>query len=431
MAAGTSTMRESLIEELKRYVGFTPDDADTLRALGPVVDTHLGALTDRFYSQIPAHPEAAEVFTGGEVQIARLRQSLQHWARGLFAGVYDEAYADQRLKIGLRHVALGLPQRYVLGAIHVVDTFLRHVLTEALSEHGRRAEALGSLSRILSIDTCLICESYFEGSLAALRAANTQLRDANLRLEQANREKTEFLAIVSHELRTPLTSLLGFAKLQADGHVAAAADRENVNREIHRAGDLVMDLLDDFVDISRMDAGLLTLTSAAVDVASVITEVSGLTEPAARARGLSLCSAIHGIPPVSADARRLRQVFLNVVGNAIKFTDAGEIRLEATVDGSSRQALITVRDTGVGVPRRRQPFVFERFHHFDPKANEPRAGVGLGLSIARDLVRRMGGDIALASDGEGRGTTVTVSLPLHGSATPPGALRATDAREVP
>ena len=80
-------MRESLIEELKRYVGFTPEDAQTLRVLGPLVDTHLDALTDRFYSQIPAHPEAAEVFTGGEAQIARLRQSLQHWARGLFAGI--------------------------------------------------------------------------------------------------------------------------------------------------------------------------------------------------------------------------------------------------------------------------------------------------------------------------------------------------------
>lgn len=424
-------MRESLIEELKRYVGFTPEDGETLRALGPLVDRHLDALTDRFYSQIPAHPEAAEVFTGGEAQIARLRQSLQHWARGLFAGIYDEAYAHERLRIGLRHVALGLPQRYVLGAIHVVDTFLRDVVTEALSEHGRRADALGSLSRILSIDTCLICESYFEGSLAALRAANTELRDANLRLEQTNREKTEFLAIVSHELRTPLTSLLGFAKLQADGHVAAAADRQDVSREIHRAGDLVMDLLDDFVDISRMDAGLLTLTAAAVDVASVITEVSGLTTPAARARGLSLSSAIHDIPPVSADARRLRQVFLNVVGNAIKFTDVGEIRLEATVDTSGRRALVTVRDTGVGVARRRQPFVFERFHHFDPKANEPRAGVGLGLSIARDLMRRMGGDVSLESDGEGRGTAVTVSIPLHGDATHSGRVRAADGRERP
>jgi len=406
-------MRESLIEELKRYVGFTPDDAQTLRRVGPLVDPHLDALTDRFYSLIPAHPEAASVFTGGDEQIARLRQLLRKWARGLFGGTYDEAYAEERLRIGLRHVALGLQQRYVLGAIHVVETFLRSVLIAALPHTGERGNALTSLGRILCIDTCLICESYFEGSLADLRDINEQLRDANHRLEQANREKREFLAIVSHELRTPLTSLLGFATLQADGHVATTADREAVGLEIHRAGGLILGLLDDFLDISRMDEGFVALAPAAVDVASVIAEVTRLTAPAARARGLELSSAVGEVPPVSADDRRLRQVLLNVVGNAIKFTDAGRIHVAATLDASGRRARITVRDTGIGVPKHRLPFVFERFRHFDPDTGEPRAGVGLGLSIARDLTRRMGGGISVESDGDGHGTTVIVWLPLY------------------
>jgi truncated hemoglobin YjbI len=94
-------MSESFLEEMKRYIGFTADDAATLASLAPIVEPHIPALADRFYAQIPQHAEAAAVFTGGETQIARLKLTLQRWARGLFAGTYDTAYAEERFRIGI------------------------------------------------------------------------------------------------------------------------------------------------------------------------------------------------------------------------------------------------------------------------------------------------------------------------------------------
>ena len=106
-------MPETLLEEMKRYVGFTADDAAILVSLAPTVEPHLHALADRFYEEIPRHSAAAAVFTGGEAQIARLKLTLQHWARSLFGGVYGDAYAQERFRIGDRHVQIALPQRYV------------------------------------------------------------------------------------------------------------------------------------------------------------------------------------------------------------------------------------------------------------------------------------------------------------------------------
>ena len=147
---------------MKRYIGFSADDAATLRSLAPLIEPHLRALADRFYEEIPRHPGAEGVFTGPE-QVARLKVTLQHWARGLFSGAYDEAYAQERFRIGARHVQIALPQRYVIAAMHVVDQFVRAVFDREIAGAVAREQAHRSLSRILNIDLNLICETYFEG----------------------------------------------------------------------------------------------------------------------------------------------------------------------------------------------------------------------------------------------------------------------------
>ncbi len=404
-------MQETFLEEMKRYLGFTADDAAVLSSLAPVVEPHLPALADRFYEQIPWHSEAAAVFTGGEVQIARLKLTLQRWARGLFSGVYGEAYAQERFRIGYRHVQISLPQRYVIAANHIVSLFLREVLDREILDAERRHRAHESVSRILILDLALICETYFEGSLHELRQLNARLTSANSALEEANRVKADFLATTSHELRTPLTSIIGFSRLLRDNYVTKPAEQRDLIADVHRSALHLLSLVDDVLDLSRIDAGRLELTLEPLDLAAVIAEVATLTKGQAAEAGLALLTEVPtDLPRVRADRSRLRQILLNVIGNAIKFTERGEIRVAASPDSDGIRVRIDVADTGIGIATEQQPLLFEKFRQLDASHTRKHGGAGLGLAISKALVERMGGRIHLQSEGLGTGTTVTLEL---------------------
>ena len=119
---------ESFIQEMKRYLSFNEQDITLLRQLGPRLEKYFPEMAERFYAQIPHHPHASRVFTGGDAQTARLKRTLQEWARGLFRGVYEEDYASERYQIGYRHVRIGLEQKYVISAMGIVRGFLHDCL---------------------------------------------------------------------------------------------------------------------------------------------------------------------------------------------------------------------------------------------------------------------------------------------------------------
>jgi signal transduction histidine kinase/CheY-like chemotaxis protein len=399
---------------MKRYVGFTADDAATLMSLAPMVEPHLGALADRFYEQIPRHSEAVAVFTGGEVQIARLKLTLQRWARSLFCGAYGEAYAQERFRIGYRHVQIALPQRYVISAMHVVARFLGQLFDREIREpdHLRRARA--SLERIISLDLGLICDSYFEGSLRELRLLNDGLTSANRSLEEANRVKADFLATTSHELRTPLTSIIGFSRILMDGYISDTAEQRDLLGDVHRSALHLLSLVDDILDLSRIEAGRLDISVENVDLAGLIAEVVTLTKVQANENGLALVADLpNTLPRIRVDRSRMRQILLNVIGNAIKFTDRGEIAIRAAAtDGDSAHVRVNVADTGIGIALDKQPLLFEKFRQLDATHTRRHGGSGLGLAISKALIERMGGRIELRSAGAGMGTTVALTVPV-------------------
>src|SRR5262249_2528439 len=243
---------------------------------------------------------------GGEAQIARLRLTLQHWARGLFAGVYDNAYANERFRIGYRHVQIGLPQRYVISAMHVVSHFLRGVLDREIDDVDRRRQALDSLDRIIILDLALICETYFEGSLRELRRLNDRLSAVNRSLEEANRAKADFLATTSHELRTPLTSVIGFSRILLDGYVTDPAEQRALLTDVPRSALHLLSLVDDVLDLSRIEAGRLEIVTTNVDAAAVITEVMALTKVQVEEKRLAFTTDLPpDLPHVQADQSRL------------------------------------------------------------------------------------------------------------------------------
>ena len=419
LKSGVLVEPHSFFEEMKRYIGFSPDDAETLRSLAPVVEPHLPALAERFYAEIPRHASAAGVFTGGTDQIARLKGTLQKWARGLFTGIYDEAYAHERFRIGFRHVQIALPQRYVISAVSVVEHFLRDLFDREITDPGRRGQAHRSLSRILNLDLNLICETYFEGSLRELRHLNDTLTATNRSLEQANRVKSEFLATVSHELRTPLTAIVGFSRLLAEGQIDDPARQLEFTRDIHTSALSLLGLVDEILDVARIEAGRLEITLASVDVAGVVREVVAEQALEASRKGLELTNAIPlDLPDVRADAERLKQILTNLVANAIKFTDQGFVRVGAGVVSDANSIVLTIEDSGIGISPEVIPTLFEKFKQADASYSRRHAGVGLGLAISKTLVDKMSGTISLHSAGPGTGTTARVTLAMAVVAQP-------------
>lgn len=412
---------------MKRYAGFSGADAELLASLAPIIEPHLPALADRFYEQIPQHQAARVVFTGGDRQIARLKQTLQQWARGLFSGVYDEAYAQERFRIGHRHVQIGLPQRYAIAAISVVEQFLRDVIDREVHDATRRRLAHESLSRIINLDLNLICETYFEGSLRELRILNDSLAATNDALARASRAKTEFLATVSHELRTPLTSIIGFSRLLAREGVADPATEREFARDIHASSLALLSLVDEILDVARIETGKLEVERERVDLRTLVDEVVGVVRLDADRRGLTLAVDVGlSLPAAQGDRARLRQVLLNILGNAVKFTTEGRVSVTARADEGTERLTIVVQDTGIGIAPEHQPALFEKFRQVDASYTRRHGGLGLGLAISKALVEKMGGAIALQSEGIGKGTTVTMTLPLAGQgvAEPRPAARA-------
>ncbi len=412
---------ESFIEEMKRYLGFTEADAAQLRRLGPRMEKYFPELAERFYSQIPHHPNAFRVFTGGDAQVARLKQTLQQWARGLFSGVYDERYAADRYQIGYRHVRVGLEQRYVISAMGIVRGFLSDCLLLESPAGEERLRQAHSLSKILDLDLNLMCESYMHATLENLRALNEQIELANRELAEASRIKDEFLAHTSHELRTPLNAVLGFTKLILDGLCKNREEEQELLRDVFSSAQHLLGIVNDILDIARIEANQMTLHFEDVDPRQVLDSTLPLVAVQAASKGLELrdLTTRMNLPTVRADEVRLRQVLLNLLSNAVKFTQQGSVTLRASLTPpdstpSAEPAFLRleVEDTGVGIPPEKRGAVFDKFVQVDNVHTREHGGSGLGLAISRRLVEMMGGAIRLEDGSSGRGTKVWFTLPI-------------------
>jgi signal transduction histidine kinase len=229
--------------------------------------------------------------------------------------------------------------------------------------------------------------------------------------EAANRIKDEFLATLSHELRTPLTSILGWAGLLRTWGLSEQI-RDQALESIERNARVQSQLIDDLLDVSRIISGKLRLDTKPVDLGPVIEAAIDVVRPAAEAKNIQIrYMRESAVGPVLADAGRLQQVVWNLLSNAVKFTPDGG-RVEVQLERVNSYARITVSDTGRGISAKFLPYVFERFRQADSTSAREHGGLGLGLAIARHLVELHGGTVHVESEGEGRGATFSVSLPI-------------------
>ena len=256
-----------------------------------------------------------------------------------------------------------------------------------------------------------------------LEHSNRRLEEMNAQLEEASRLKSEFLANTSHELRTPLNGMIGFLQLVLDGMCDSREEEQEFQRQALQCSRHLLGLINDVLDIAKIEAGKLSLDIGRLDLEQMFDEVYTLTHVQAAQKGLTLKFEDQVPEGVAArgDFGKIKQVLINLIGNSLKFTAKGGIRVCARAHPDLGHLLIEVEDTGIGIPAERQKAVFEKFVQGDGSTTRRFGGTGLGLSISKSLIELMGGIIGVHSDGESHGTKVYFSLPLWRDASHPAA----------
>jgi signal transduction histidine kinase len=243
-----------------------------------------------------------------------------------------------------------------------------------------------------------------------------EIDDKSRQLETASKHKSQFLANMSHELRTPLNAILGYTELVLDAIYGNVPEKiRGVMERVQTSGRHLLGLINDVLDLSKIEAGQLTLVLNDYSLDEIVKAVFTTAEPLAAEKKLAIkVSLAPGLPRGRGDDRRITQVFLNLVGNAIKFTDAGEIAIEARASEST--FFVSVSDMGPGIAEAEQQRIFEEFQQADSSSTRKKGGTGLGLTIARRIVELHGGHLWVKSS-PGKGSTFWFTLPIRVDST--------------
>ena len=385
------------------------------------------------------HAPCGLLLTDGDGLILRANATLCRWL-GCSAGtLIGKVRIQDRLPVGARlfHQTHCLPLLQVQGSVAQLQVEIR-------DSAGQRTPVLVNIVRrtidggvfdewaLFAVNErrayereLLAARKTAEQALEARLEAEAQLRALNAALSDADRRKDEFLATLSHELRNPLApmrSALEVLKLEHSAGAGAGVDKRPLldvfDRQLHHLTHLV----DDLMEVSRITQGRMELRRAPVLLAEVVRSAAEDVAAAVRAAGQTLSVAIEAPDAVvDADPTRLFQVVVNLLTNACKYTpQGGAIALVLKTEG--REALIVVRDTGIGLPPHALDTVFDMFSQLEPALDRANGGLGIGLALVRGILALHGGSIAAASEGEGRGSTFTARLPLAAvQATPASA----------
>ena len=257
-------------------------------------------------------------------------------------------------------------------------------------------------------------QTFAAQSVVAIHNAQlfSEIEEKGKELEIANKHKSEFLANMSHELRTPLNAILGFTELIIDNIYGDVPDKiKEVLERVEKNGRHLLSLINDVLDLSKIEAGRLKLSISDYSMQSVIETAVTAVEALAMDKKLALSVTISGdMPKGKGDEQRISQVILNLVGNAIKFTDQGSIKVEAKT--KNQEFIVTVSDTGPGLLEEDQKKIFEEFRQADGSSTRKKGGTGLGLSISKKIVEMHKGHIGVEST-LGEGSTFWFSLPVN------------------
>ena len=280
---------------------------------------------------------------------------------------------------------------------------LRELLDRNLDKQRLRAERQGLVSRLKDSNRYLMRQH------AALRQADEEILQVNRQLEKSNRYKSEFLANMSHELRTPLNAILGFSEILLDVTMnLTGGERTEFLRNIHSSGQHLLGLINDILDLAKVEAGKMELHPEPLQVVDALHEVTAILEPMARQQGLQL-TTLGAAEAVQADRSKFKQVLYNLLSNAIKFTPPPG-KITVVIKDTADQIVVSVHDTGIGMKPEDLPKLFREFEQIDGSYTRRYQGTGLGLALCRRFVEMHGGRIWAESQ-FGTGSTFTFTIP--------------------
>jgi signal transduction histidine kinase len=397
---------QAIFDEIKTYVGFTATDAKRIRSLAEVVHPGLPRVVERFYTEILRHSGASRVFTGGQAQVDRLRESLQKWLETLFCGCYDADYVEQRTRIGHAHVRVGLSQHYMFGAIEVIWQELQAIIRAA--NPPQVDEKLVSLHKLLTIETTIMLESYRASYAQRVRSMEHEAVQERLSRAEQLAEVGQLAASLAHEIKNPLAGIGGAIQVLRDDLKADDPRRgvlEETLRQVMRLDGTVKDLLT-YARPASPQFGPCRLDE-------IIGRVTTLLSPDGSARGVRIVrEETSECAPIEADEHQLEQLLLNLLLNALHASRKGDVVRVMLLSDVDELALV-VEDRGQGMDAATARRAFEPF--FTTKTR----GTGLGLSICRRIVDAHGGSIGMTSEVD-RGTAVEVRLPRCQATRGPG-----------
>ena len=408
--------REDLRRRAEEAKRAARDERDRLALiLENVVDPII--VTDGAGATVLMNREADRLF--GDSVGSRAASHRQQWVQS----------NAERLAGKIRHCAKGsVPVHVCELEIHEPDSgvpFPVEVISGKILSEGGEVVAIVSavrdLTKLIENERLATELAHLNDSLedrirtatVELERRNRQLQWHSGELERANRLKSEFLAAMSHELRTPINAVLGYTSLLRDSIYGPLVDRQvEVLERMNGAGQHLLELVNGVLDLAKIEAGKMQVSIAPTNVAALLRETSLTVEPMLAEKGLDLRLQIApDLPPLETDATKLRQILLNLLSNACKFTHEGGICLSAAPT-AGQGIEITVSDTGIGIPEGQLDTIFENFRQVDQSSTREYGGTGLGLSITRKLLELLGGTVRVRSS-LGEGSVFTLWLPLH------------------
>lgn len=389
------------------YTSFNTAHADVMRAL--------------YGAEIAIGASMLECQTVDEDR-ETAKQNLDRALAGEF--LTEEAFsgeADSRRYFEVSHSPIFDDDRVVIGvSVFARDVTERRAAVEALQTHSEHLErlvddrtaALAELNEELqsSNEELNRLNESLESANTQFAATNDRLQVANEALDEATQAKSQFLASMSHELRTPLNSIIGYSGILLQGLAGELNEEQAKQLEmVSASGRHLLVLINQILDLAKVEAGQLEFHPTSFGTSELVQEVTNTVRPLAAEKGVELVGEVlAGAESLRCDRTAVEQILINLIGNAVKFTDVGRVCLRAMRE--DRDIVFEVSDTGCGVPSEDMPHIFEEFYQSSALGAKPAGGTGLGLSVSRRLAERLGGGIVADSE-VGHGSTFRVRLP--------------------